>query len=138
MKKKITLIVVGLAMLIGCRSYFSFDRNSTSDIPFHKRKPPNMDKAIIISTNGPQLEPKYYEIMGKVTSQIDNITIFQNHCKDAIEMLRYETENVGADALINVSCSSDKYSADAFGIAITFRNREQTLKVLKDIKAILE
>jgi hypothetical protein len=138
MKKKITLIVVGLAMLIGCRSYFSYDRNSTSDIPFHKRKPPNMDKAIIISTNGPQLEPKYYEIMGKVTSQIDNITIFQNHCKDAIEMLRYEAENVGADALINVSCSSDKYSADASGIAITFTNREQTLKVLKDIKAILE
>jgi uncharacterized protein YbjQ (UPF0145 family) len=76
--------------------------------------------------------------MGKVTSQIDNITIFQNHCKDAIEMLRYETENVGADALINVSCSSDKYSANARGAAIAFKNREQALKVLKDIKAILE
>ena len=138
MKKKITLIVVGLAMLIGCRSYFSYDRNSTSDIPFHKRKPPNMDKVIIISTNGPQLEPKYYEIMGKVTSQIDNITSFQKHCKDAIEMLRYEAENVGADALINVSCSPDKYSANATGAAITFKDREQTLKVLKEIKAILE
>ena len=138
MKKKITLILVGLAMIIGCRSYFSYDRSSTSDIPFHKRKPPNMDKALIISTNGPQLEPKYYEIMGKVTSQIDNITIFQKHCKDAIEMLRYEAEKVGADALINVSCSSDKFSAEASGTAITFRNREQTLKVLKDIKAILE
>lgn len=138
MKKKITLIVVGLAMLIGCRSYFSYDRNSTSDIPFHKRKPPNMDKVIIISTNGPQLEPKYYEIMGKVTSQIDNITIFQKHCKDAIEMLRYEAEKVGADALINVSCSPDKYSANATGAAITFKDREQTLKVLKEIKAILE
>ena len=138
MKKKITLIVVGLAMLIGCRSYFSYERNSASDIPFHKRKPPNMDKVIIISTNGPQLEPKYYEIMGKVTSQIDNITIFQKHCKDAIEMLRYEAEKVGADALINVSCSPDKYSANATGAAITFKDREQTLKVLKDIKAILE
>ena len=53
-------------------------------------------------------------------------------------MLRYEAENVGADALINVSCSSDKFSAEASGTAITFRNREQTLKVLKDIKAILE
>ena len=93
---------------------------------------------MIISANGPQLEPKYYEIMGKVMSQIDNITMFQNHCKDANEMLRYEAENVGADALINVSCSSDKFSAEASGTAITFRNREQTLKVLKDIKAILE
>jgi uncharacterized protein YbjQ (UPF0145 family) len=97
-----------------------------------------MDKVIIISTNGPQLEPKYYEIMGKVTSQIDNITIFQKHCKDAIEMLRYEAGKVGADALINVSCSSDKYSANATGAAITFKDREQTLKVLKEIKAILE
>ena len=138
MKKKITLILVGLSMIIGCRRYFSYDRSSTSDIPFHKRKPPNMDKAIIISTNGPQLEPKYYEIMGKVTSQIDNITIFQKHCKDAIEMLRYEAEKVGADALINVSCSPDKYSANATGAAITFKDREQTLKVLKEIKAILE
>jgi hypothetical protein len=138
MRKIIIWIVVGMVMLTGCRSYFSYNRNSTSDIPFHKRKPPNMDKAIIISTNGPQLEPKYYEIMGNVMSQIDNITIFQNHCKDAIEMLRYEAENVGADALINVSCSSDNYSANARGAAIAFKNREQTLKVLKDIKAILE
>jgi hypothetical protein len=53
-------------------------------------------------------------------------------------MLRYEAENVGADALINVSCSPDKYSANATGAAITFKNREQTLKVLKEIKAILE
>jgi uncharacterized protein YbjQ (UPF0145 family) len=138
MRKIIIWIVVGMVMLTGCRSYFSYDRNSTSDIPFHKRKPPNMDKVIIISTNGPQLEPKYYEIMGNVMSQIDNITIFQNHCKDAIEMLRYEAGNVGADALIGVSCSPDKYSAEALGTAITFRNREQALKVLKDMKAILE
>jgi uncharacterized protein YbjQ (UPF0145 family) len=53
-------------------------------------------------------------------------------------MLRYEVETVGADAVINVSCSSDKYSAEAFGTAITFKSREQALKVLKDIRAILE
>ena len=138
MRKIIILTLVGLVVLVGCRSYFSYNRNSTSDIPFYKRKPPSLEKAMIISANGPQLEPKYYEIMGKVMSQIDNITMFQNHCKDAIEMLRYEAENAGADALINVSCSSDEFSAEASGTAITFRNREQTLKVLKDIKAILE
>lgn len=131
-------MALGSAMLIGCASYLSYDRDSSSDIPFHKRKPPSLNKAVIISTNGPQLEPKYYEIMGNVMSQINNITVFQKHCKDAIEMLRYEAENVGADALINVSCSSGKYSAEASGTAITFKNREQALKVLKDIKAILE
>lgn len=131
-------MAVGVALLMGCASYLSYDRNSSSDIPFHKRKPPSLDRAIIISTNGPQLESKYYEIMGNVMSQINNITVFQKHCKDAIEMLRYEAENVGADALINVSCSSGKYSAEASATAITFKNREQALKLLKDIKAILE
>ncbi len=122
MRKMMILAVVGITILIGCKSYMSYERKSTSDIPFYKRKPPSMDRAIIISSNGPQLEPKYYEIMGNVRSQIDNITMFQNHCKDAIETLRNEADTVGADALT----------------AVTFKNREQVLKVLKDVKAILE
>jgi len=138
MRKMMILMVVGIAILIGCRSYSSYNRQSTSDIPFDKRKPLSLDKAIIISSKGPQLEPKYYEIMGNVSSQADNITTLQNHCKDAIELLRYEAQNVGADALINVSCSPDKYSAGASGTAITFRDRQQALKLLKDMKAILE
>jgi uncharacterized protein YbjQ (UPF0145 family) len=138
MRKMMILAVVGIVILIGCRSYMSYERKSTSDIPFYKRKPPSMDRAIIISSNGPQLEPKYYEIMGNVMSRIDNITKFQNHCKDAIETLRDEADTVGADALINVSCSPDKFGAHASGTAVTFKNREQALKVLKDVKAIFE
>jgi len=105
MTKRVIWIVLGLAMLLGCRSYTDFARSSSSDIPFHKRRPPSMEKAIIISSMGPQL---------------------------------YEAENVGADALINVSCSAEKYSAEAFGTAIIFKNREQALKALKEMKAILE
>jgi uncharacterized protein YbjQ (UPF0145 family) len=138
MKKVILIMSIGLAVFWGCRSYFAYDRSSTSDIPFHKRRPPNMDRAIIISTKGPQLESKYYEVLGNVSSKIENITSLRNHCKDAIEMLRYETENVGADALINVSCRQEKYSAHATGSAILFKNREQALSILQDIKAILE
>lgn len=138
MRKAAIGIVVGLALFTACRSYMSYDRHSSSDIPFHKRKPPSLNKAIIISTKGPQLEPKNYEIMGKVNSKIENISSLQNHCRDAIEMLRYEAEAHGADALINVSCSQDKYSAEAYGTAILFKSREEALKVLKDIKAILE
>jgi hypothetical protein len=138
MRKMMILMVVGIAILIGCKSLSSYNRQATSDIPFEKRKPLSLDKTMIISSKGPQLEPKYYEIMGTVRSQADNITTLQNHCKDAIAMLRYEAQNVGADALINVSCSRDKYSAGASGTAITFRDREQALKLLKDMKAILE
>ena len=138
MRQMIILTAVGMAIFIGCQSYFSYERRSTSDIPFYKRKPPSMNKAIIISTKGPQLEPQNYEIMGKVDSQVENLTSFQKYCKDAIEMLRYEAEVVGADALINVSCNLDKYSAGASGTAITFRDREQALRLLKDMKAILE
>ncbi len=138
MRKIMILMIVGIAILLGCKSDLSYSRNSTNDIPFEKRKPLSLEKAIILSPKGPQLEPKYYEIMGKVRSQVENITSLQNHCKDAIDMLRYETESVGADALINVSCRLDKYGAEAFGTAIAFRNREQALKVLRDMKAVLE
>jgi hypothetical protein len=138
MRKMMILTVVGIAILIGCQSYLSYERKSTNDIPFYKRKPASMNEAFIISTKGPQLEPQNYEIMGKVDSQVENLTLFQKHCKDAIEMLRYEAEVVGADALINVSCTRDTYSAGASGTAITFRDREQALKLLKDMKAILE
>lgn len=138
MRKMVIWIVVGLAVLTGCRSYMSYDRQSSSDIPFHKRKPPSLNEAIIISTRGPQLEPSHYEIMGNVNCKIENLTSFQKHCKDAIEMLRYEAETVGADALINVSCSRGTYGAEASGTAIIFKSREEALKVLKEIKAILE
>ena len=138
MTKRVIWIVLGLAMLLGCRSYTDFARSSSSDIPFHKRRPPSMEKAIIISSMGPQLEPKHYEVLGRVKSHVENISKFSKHCKDALQMLRYEAENVGADALINVSCSAEKYSAEAFGTAIIFKNREQALKALKEMKAILE
>ena len=138
MRRMMIWIVVGILMFIGCRSYLAYNRDSSSDIPFDKRKPLSLDKAIILSMNGPQLGPKYYEIMGKVRSHIDNVSSLENHCKDAIEMLRHEAERAGADALINVSCSSDKYSAEASGTAISFRNREEALRVLKDMKTILE
>jgi uncharacterized protein YbjQ (UPF0145 family) len=140
MKGMMISILLGMVMLIGCKSYLhlSVDRSSTSDIPFERRKPASANKAIIISTNGPQLEPKYYEVMGKVMSQVENMTSLENHCMDAMEMLRHEAEKVGADALINVSCTPDKYSANASGTAIAFRNSEETLKVLRDIKAVLE
>ncbi len=138
MKKMMILTVAGIAILIGCQSYLSHERRSSNDIPFYKRKPPTMNKAIIIGTKGPQLEPQNYEIMGKVESQIENLTSVQRHCKDAIEMLRYETEVVGADALMNVSCKRDTYGAKATGTAISFKNREQALKLLGEMKAILE
>ena len=138
MRKLVIWVILGLTIFIGCRSYLSYDRRSSSDIPFHKRKPPSMNKAIIISAKGPQLEPQNYEIMGKVNSEINNLLRFQRHCKDALDMLRYETEVVGADALINVSCKKGKYSAQASGTAIIFKNREEALKVLEEIKAVLE
>ena len=138
MRKRVIWIILGLTMFIGCSNFMSYSKHASSDIPFDKRRPPPIDKPIIISTKGPQLDPDHYEIMGKVNSKIDNPSILQKRCKDAVEMLRYEAEIVGADALINVSCSGDKNSEVAFGTAITFKSREETLRVLKNINAILE
>jgi hypothetical protein len=126
------------AFVIGCSSHSTWDKSSKSDIPFSNRKPPSLEKAIIIDPKGPSLDPKYYEVMGRADSKVGNVSVLDSHCKDAFEMLRYEAEVVGGDALIDVSCTSGTYNASANGTVITFKNREETLKVLKDINAVLK
>ena len=126
------------AFVIGCSSHLTHERSSKSDIPFYKRKVPSLEKAIIIDPKGPSPDPKYYEVMGRADSEVSNVSALVSHCKDAIEMLRYEAENVGGDAVIDVSCTSGTFNASANGTVITFKNREEALKVLKDIKAVLK
>lgn len=138
MRRKAIFVAVIFAFTFGCASHLTYEKSSTSDIPFHKRKIPSLEKAIIIDTKGPSLDPKYYEVMGRAMSEVSNITALAFHCKDAIEMLRFETEKVGGDALINVSCSSGTFDASASGTIITFKNRGEAIKVLKDIKAVLK
>jgi hypothetical protein len=126
------------AFVIGCASHLNYDKSSRSDIPFHKRKVPSLEKAIIIDPQGPALDPKYYEVMGRAEGEVSHVSALSPHCKDAIKMLRYEAENVGGDALIDVSCTSGTFNATAKGTVISFKNREEALKALKEIKAILK
>jgi len=138
MKRKAIFFLWIFAFVIGCASHLDYDKTSKSDIPFYKRKPSSLEKAIIIDSKGPSLDPVYYEVMGKGESEVSHPSALAPHCKDAIEMLRYEAENVGGDALINVSCTSEAFKANANGTIISFKNRKEALKVLKDIKAILK
>ena len=138
MRKMVLWTIIGLTIFIGCSRFMSYNKHASSDIPFNMRRPPSGEKPIIISTKGPQLEPKDYEIMGRVNSKVDSPPILQERCKDAIETLRSEAEILGADGLINVSCNWDVNREEASGTAIFFKNRGETLRVLKDIKAILE
>ena len=126
------------AFTIGCASHLNYDKSSRSDIPFHKRKVPSLEKAIIIDPQGPALDPKYYEVMGRAEGEVSHVSALSPHCKDAIKMLRYEAENVGGDGLIDVSCTSGTFNATAKGTVISFKNREEALKALKEIKAILK
>ena len=138
MRRKAIFFVGIFAFVIGCASHLTYDKSSKSDIPFYKRKVPSLEKAIVIDPKGPLLDPKYYEVMGRADSQVSNLTALASHCNDAIEMLRYEAEKVGGDALIDVSCTSGTFDASANGTIITFKNREEALKVLKDINAVLK
>jgi hypothetical protein len=126
------------ALVMGCASHLISDKSSRSDIPFSNRKPPSSEKAIIIDPRGPSLDPQYFEVMGKADSKVSHVSALAPHCKDAIEMLRYEAEIVGGDALIDVSCTAGVFDANANGTVITFKNRAEALKVLKDIKAVLQ
>ena len=125
-------------MLTGCASYSSYNKYSTNDVPIQKRRPQSGYPTLLISSEGPQLNPQYYEIMGGVTSVLDNVTAFENHCRGAIEKLRYEAKSLGADAVINLACGSNVFGARASGTAIVFKNREETLKVLEEIKAVVK
>jgi len=138
MRKKAILFVGIFAFAFGCASHLNYERSSTSDIPFHKRKIPSLEKAIVIDSKGPSLDPKFYEIMGRAVAKVSNVSALSSHCKDAIDLLRLEAEKVGGDALINVSCSSGAFDANASGTIISFKNRQEGLKVLRDIKAVLK
>jgi hypothetical protein len=126
------------AFVIGCATHLPDVNSSNTDIPFSKRKVPSLEKAIIIDPKGPSLDPKYYEVMGRANSEVGNVSALASHCEAATKMLRREAEMVGGDALIDVSCTSGTFKASANGTVITFKNREEALKVLKDIKAVLK
>ena len=138
MRGKAIFLAAIFAFIIGCASHLNYDKSSKTDIPFYKRKAPSLEKAVIIDSKGPSLDPKYYEIMGRAESEVSHVSALVSHCKDAIEMLRYEAENVGGDALIDVSCTSSSFDAAAKGTIISFKNRKEALKALKDIKAVLK
>jgi len=138
MRRKAIFFAGIFVFLVGCASHLNYEKSSRSDIPFYKRKMPSFEKAIIIDPAGPSLDPKYYQVMGKAEGKVSHVTALLPHCKDAIEMLRYEAENVGGDALIDVSCTSDAFTGTAQGTVISFYNREEALKVLKEINAILK
>jgi len=125
------------AFFIGCAS-LSGNQSSENDVPFHKRKVPSLEKAIVISSKGPSLDPRYYEGMGRAVSEAGEVSSLVSNCEDAIERLCFEAESVGGDALIDVSCTEGTFNASADGTIITFKNREEALKVLKDIKAVLK
>ncbi len=138
MRGKAIFFAAMFTFIIGCASHLDYDKSSKSDIPFYKRKVPSMEKAIIIDSKGPSLDPKYYEVMGKAESEVSHVSALVSHCKEAIKWLRYETENVGGDALIDVSCTSGAFNATATGTIISFKNRKEAMKVLKEIKAVLK
>ncbi len=134
-----TVILVGIfAFVIGCTSHLNYDKFSKTDIPFYKRKVPSLEAAIIIDSKGPSLDSRYYDVMGKAESEVGHVSALVSHCKEAIKWLRYEAENVGGDALIDVSCTSSSFNATASGTVISFKNRKEALKVLKEIKAVLK
>ena len=134
-----TIFFAGIfAFIIGCADTLG-TQSSRSDVPFHKYKVPSFDeKAIIIDPKGPSLDPQYYEVMGRAVSEVSHASSLVPNCKEAIERLRYEAEKVGGDALIDVSCAEGTFNASAEGTIITFKNRKEAVKVLKEINAVLK
>ena len=121
-------------MLNGCVGG-TYQQWSTHNIT--KSLPPSQYPVFVISEEGPQLEAEYYEVLGSVESVIENITAFERRCIGAINLLKSEARKHGADALIHTHCGAAMGSARASGIAIIFKSREESLRRLKEIGAIM-
>jgi hypothetical protein len=138
MRRKAIFFAGIFIFVFACASHLNYQKNSSNDVPFDKIKMPSLEKAIVIDLKGPPLDPKYYEIMGRAMAEVSDVSALESHCENAIEMLRIEAERVGGDALINISCSARSYGASADGTIISFKNRQEALKALRDIKAVLK
>jgi hypothetical protein len=93
---------------------------------------------VVISEQGPQLEPEYFEVLGTVESVVENITAFERRCIGAINLLKSEARKHGADALIHANCGEAMGSSRASGVAITFKNRNESLKRLEEVGAVIK
>jgi hypothetical protein len=104
-----------------------------------KSLPPSQYTVIVISEEGPQLEPEYYEELGTVEAAVGDMTPYLARCIGAFYLLKSEARKHGADALIHAQCGAAIIgTARASGIAIIFKDREESLKRLKEIGAILK
>jgi uncharacterized protein YbjQ (UPF0145 family) len=136
--KKLLLLAMVLGLLVsGCASYPESRQQvySTNSVPLSKRSISEYP-VIIISTRGPQLSPDSYEVLGEVRSLVNNITVFEKRGKGAVDMLRNEARQVGAHAIINVQVGETQFGSSASGVAIRFRNYDETIRLLKEIGAI--
>ncbi len=102
---------------------------------FSKSLPPSKNRVIVISSQGPQLEPEYYEILGDVESEVVRIKDSERGCNFAISLIGSEAEEHGADGLIHTKCGAGMGTARASGIAIIFRDRYESFKRLDEIGA---
>lgn len=130
------IVILAMTLVITCCVGGTHQQYSTNDIPLENRLMPSPYRPIIIRGTGPQLPSEDYNVLGRVRAFCDNITVFENRCNGAIELLRVEAKRVGADALINVECGRSAFGASASGIPIVFKNRESALKKLQEINAV--
>ena len=134
---KAILVLLVMVVLVGCSSWNGSKQQiySTNSVPLEKRSISEYP-IVIISTQGPQPSPDLYELLGEVKSLVNNVTIFEKRGKGAVEMLRKEARQVGAHALINVQVGQTQFGSSASGIAIRFKNYDETIRLLKGIGAV--
>ena len=135
---KAILVLLAMVVLVGCSSWNESKQQvySTNSVPLEKRGISEYP-VIIISTRGPQLNPDLYDVLGEVRSLVNNITVFEKRSRGAVEMLRNEARQVGAHAIINIQVGETQFGSGASGIAIRFKHYDDTIRLLKDIGAMI-
>jgi hypothetical protein len=134
MRRLLFLLIIVL-MLSGCTGGRP---QYTSTHSITKYVPASQYSVIVISEQGPQLEPEYYEELGTVEIALGEVTPGgMMKCVGILFLLKSEAKKHGADALIHAQCGQFLGIARASGIAIIFKNREESLKRLKEIEAVI-
>jgi len=126
--KRLILICFAVLGLVGCVTdkvdqlitphgarYYS-----TNDVPLALRGSPTQ-AVILIKQSDPQPDPQTHIILGEVRSSVGNLTVFERRGEGALNLLKDEAMQMGADAIINVRIAQTQFGSSARGLAIRFK-----------------
>lgn len=149
----LTILILVLTGLHGCSGRATFrpveikeHSRSLSRTDYASKYPPkpNDYPMYIISTEGPQLESEYYEIIGAIVYEKAMSTVLDwNEKRKIPEILKEKARQIGADIIVNAYSGFDVTIMEAAGYfagctVVRFKDPERAWSRIREIGVILK